>query len=982
LTELVLHLLGGFQAKLDQVPITGFKTDKVRALLAYLVIESNRPHRRQALAGLFWPGYLESSARHSLRHALSNLRKALSDDRSATPYLLVEGETIQFNLSRTHWLDVEAFRSLVDVEQAGMTTTQRLEGAMSLYQGGFLEGFSLKDCPDFDTWTAILRRELQGKALSALYQLAEEYAQQGELERACQYVRRQLELEPALEQAHRKLMRLLALDGQRFAALAQYETCRSNLRAVLGVEPSDETRRLFEHIRDEDTSVTSGAIKADREPRKTASPIELQPGSRHNLPLQLTNLIGRENELRQLKHLLETHRLVTLTGSGGVGKTRLGIQAGREILEHFPDGVWFIDLAPVTNPNLIPPTVATVLRILAEAEHLKEALISSLCSRHVLLVLDNCEHLLEACANLSETLLRTCANIKILVTSRVPFGVAGEAIFRVPSLAYPEPSQAGTAEELLGYSAVSLLVERVRFSLPDYRVTPQNATALARICQRLDGIPLALELAAARLSVLTAEQVVERLENTFQLLAGGARTALPRHQTLRATIEWSYDLLQDKERLLLHRLSIFSGDCTLEAVEAVCAGGDLETVEILERLTSLVNQSIVNARRKQGEETRYNLLETLQQYAREKLSGEELASLADRHCDYFLCLAEQAEPRLRNAERITWTKKMFNERHNTQQALEWAFSHGDPTAGIRIINALAPRFWQPYEQTAQTICWVREGYKRAHEGLEVSPLQLIRLLICEIHLGSIVDWIVDFKSRLDEIVQLCHQVGSRADQELCFILSVAADYYCHHVDDKTIGLKYIQQCLDVARRLQPEAAWYKACAYYWAGYLFIMFFDDHDLARKYALESWQLFQQVGDRWYPPYLILGYVAQVEGEYEKARQYYKDASSAYHEVDDLAGLLQSIAFLAGLELAQSSPGRAKRAARLMGAVEPVIGFWFQRNLWRNKSAEFFYPQTMRDLRMLLSPDELEAAWDEGANMSLEGVYRYVLQDPEAL
>jgi predicted ATPase/DNA-binding SARP family transcriptional activator len=977
LTGLVLNLLGGFQARLDQVPVTGFKTDKARALLTYLAAESNRPHRRQALAGLFWPGYLESSARASLRHALSNLRKALSDNRSTTPYLLVEGETIQFDLSQAHWLDVEAFRSLVDIEQPGMTTIQRLEEALSLYQGSFLEGFSLKDCPDFDTWTAILREELQGKALSALDQLTEEYAQRGELEKAYKYLRRQLKLEPALEQAHRKLMHLLAQDGQRFAALAQYETCRSSLRQVLGVEPSAETRHLFEQIRDEDTGITPGVTLADHAPVERASPFEHQPDSRHNLPLQLTSLIGRENEVCQVKHRLEIHRLVTLTGSGGVGKTRLAIQAGREVLGHFPDGVWFIDLAPVTNPDLIPQTVATALRIVSEKKHLIEALISALCSRQVLLVLDNCEHLLEACAQLSQTLLQTCAGIKILVTSRVALEVGGEATFRVPSLSYPEPSRAGTVEDLLEYSAINLLVERVRFSLPDYHVTPQNAIALARICQRLDGIPLALELAAARLNVLTAEQAAERLENAFQLLTGGASTALPRHQTLRATIEWSYDLLNEKERLLLHRLSIFSGDCTLDAVEAVCAEGDMQAGEILDRLTSLVNQSMVNARRKQGDETRYNLLETVRQFAREKLSAEELASLADGHADYFLWLAEQAEPRLRNAERLTWTRKMFSERHNTQQALEWVFSHGDPIAGVRIINALASRLWQPYEQTAQTIYWVREGYKRAHEGLEVAPLPLIRLLISEIHLGYIVDWIEDFASRMDEIVRVCQQVGSQADQELCFILSISASYYCHH-KDKTTGLRYIQRCLDVARRLQPEAAWYKAAAFYWISYLYIMVFDDHNLARQYALESWQLFQQAGDRWYPSYLILGYVEQVEGDYEKARQYYQNAFSIFHEVDDLSGMLQSMAFLAGLELARGRLERARRAARLMGAVEPVMGFWFARGLWKNNRAEFFYPHTMRDLRSLLSPDELEAAWAEGARMSLEEVSRYVLED----
>ena len=279
MTRLCLSLMGGFEARLDGIPILGFKTDKARALLAYLVVEQARPYRRQALAGLFWPGYLESSARASLRHALANLRQVLSDESSSSPYLLVEGETIQFNPSSDHWLDVQAFHSLLKDDRLDRNNLQRLEEALSLYRGAFLEGFSLKDSPEFDTCTATVREELKGQALTALYQLAEEYEKRGELEKACVYARKQLELEPWLEEAHRQLMRLLSLRGQRSAALAQYETCKRSLAEELGVEPSETTNALFEQIR-------LGEVRKVEVESSKAQPVEPPPyvSSTHGRP--------------------------------------------------------------------------------------------------------------------------------------------------------------------------------------------------------------------------------------------------------------------------------------------------------------------------------------------------------------------------------------------------------------------------------------------------------------------------------------------------------------------------------------------------------------------------------------------------------------------------------------------------------------------------------------------------------------------------
>ena len=302
-------------------------------------------------------------------------------------------------------------------------------------------------------------------------------------------------------------------------------------------------------------------------------PLASESRPSHNLPLELTAFIGREKEIAQVQLLLHQHRLVTLTGSGGVGKTRLSIQVAGEMLTEFPQGIWYVELAPISDPDLVSHSVAAVLGLREEPNRpIIETLCHFLSNRELLLVLDNCEHLLAACAQLADALLRNAPKLRILISSREALGIAGEHPFRVPSLSLPDPKQMPPLEALQRYEAVQLFTERAGAVLPSFQVTAHNARAVAQICQRLDGIPLALELAAARLNMLTAEQLDSRLDHAFRLLTGGSRTALPRQQTLRAAIDWSYKLLSTSEQVLLRRLAVFAGGSTLEAAEAVCAG--------------------------------------------------------------------------------------------------------------------------------------------------------------------------------------------------------------------------------------------------------------------------------------------------------------------------------------------------------------------------------------------------------------------------
>jgi predicted ATPase/class 3 adenylate cyclase len=417
-----------------------------------------------------------------------------------------------------------------------------------------------------------------------------------------------------------------------------------------------------------------------------------------NLPLQLTSFVGRESQLATLTGLLKTTRLLTLTGAAGSGKTRLALQLAAERAEDYPEGIWFIDLAALTDPALVPQTVAAALSVReVPGRPLPDVLAEALRPRTLLLVLDNCEHLIESCAELAERLLRACPGVWVLATSREALNVAGEVAWPVPALSIPDPRDLPhnePANSLSQYEAVRLFVERAVMAKPDFTVTNQNAPAVAQICHQLDGVPLAIELAAARVKVMAVEQIAARLNDRFRLLTGGSRTALPRHQTLRAAIDWSYGLLSEPERQVLRRLSVFAGGWSLEAAEAVCAGEGLEGWEALELQAHLIDKSLVLLEQTPGGEARYRLLGTIRQYAADRLvEAGEAAATRDRHFDWYLDLAQKAEPELRGARSAEWLERLEQEHENLRAALEWSVAREDDgEPALRLAGELG-RFW-------------------------------------------------------------------------------------------------------------------------------------------------------------------------------------------------------------------------------------------------------------------------------------------------
>ena len=609
----------------------------------------------------------------------------------------------------------------------------------------------------------------------------------------------------------------------------------------------------------------------------------------HNLPRQLTPFIGREIEIAQVKAQLLTNPLVTLTGSGGVGKTRLGIRVAEDLVDSFADGIWYIELASLSDPKLVVQTVALTLGLREDpGRSFQEKLISFLKSRKALLVLDNCEHLITACALLVDSLLRNCPQVKLLASSREALGVSGEIVHHVPSLSTPASEVNIDLGRLSDYDAVRLFTARGQAAQPTFHITPQNAPYIVRICERLDGIPLALELAAARLNMLSAEQVASRLDNAFRLLVGGARTAVPRQQTLRAAIDWSYQLLNDQEKSLLRHLSVFLGGFSLEGVEAVCACEPLEEGEILDILTSLVNKSMVIADRMPGSRPRYHVLETVRLYGREKLFDVgESEALRDRHLAYYARFAEQAEPHIHGAGRLEWTAYLKAEHANIREALEWAFKDSTlALMGLQIATAITDRFWWTMGYLKEGERWLKLGLQIA--GDSIPPLLQARVYYCLGRVMSLQD-IQQCQHYYDHCISLSREIGPAANRELSLALSLIAQS-----SDFETALLLTEEGVQVARTISSAEFWpLTESLFFRANILFLA--GSFDQAFAAAQECIQV-AEMGDRWVGGgYWVSGIIQTLKNQPEQARNNLEKGLKLSIEIEDLLGIWYSLIYL---------------------------------------------------------------------------------------
>jgi predicted ATPase/class 3 adenylate cyclase/Tfp pilus assembly protein PilF len=722
----------------------------------------------------------------------------------------------------------------------------------------------------------------------------------------------------------------------------------------------------------------------------------------NNLPIQLTSFIGREREMREVKALLTQTRLLTLTGSGGCGKTRLALQVAADLLEDYPDGVWFIDLSVLTDPALVPGTVVATLGIHEEPGRAAlTTLAEALKPRTLLLILDNCEHLVGACAQLAETLLQTCPNLRIVATSREALGIAGEVAWRVPSLSLPQPHELAHPDSLARitqYEAIRLFIERAEAASSDFRVTPHNLRAIVQICQRLDGIPLAIELAAARVKALSVEQIASRLDDRFRLLTGGSRTALPRQQTLRAMMDWSYELLNERERMLFRRLSAFAGGFTLEAAEAVCADEQIPSYEIVDLLTNLVSKSLVVFR---DEEARYKLLETVRQYARDKLlETGEAARVRDRHRDWFVAFAERAESALQGPDQALWLKRLETEHDNLRAALEW--SSADAETGLRLASALWP-FWYLRGYVSEGREWLKQFLEKAAGA--PSPLRAKALYGASM-LARAQDDYLQATALLEESLELYRAAKDKrgvasALGNLGVIAFARGDYaratrlheesleHFRELGDR-VGMasalselgnvamyqgdlaqaeKLLEEGLALSRAAQDDQGIALALRRLGA-----VLWQKGERARAKALlqESLELYRELGA---VPGLAsvlnsLGMVALSEGDASRAGTLLRESLMKYRDVGDKWHIALCLDRLARVAAAQ---GEWERAARLLGAEEALretIGAPLPPSE-RNGREE-----TLQRAHEHLGEELFAAAWADGYAMKLDHAIAFAL------
>ena len=597
----------------------------------------------------------------------------------------------------------------------------------------------------------------------------------------------------------------------------------------------------------------------------------------NNLPIHLTSFIGRENEISEVKQELNDHRLITLTGSGGTGKTRLSLQVAVELIEKFDHGVWFVELAPLTNPDLIPQTILSAIGVkeqqgITPLDLLKEYL----HEKRTLIVLDNCEHIISTCAEVVNTLLRVAPDIKILASSREALGVRGEVSYPVPSLTLPNVKHLPSIEGLSQYEAVRLFIDRALLASPHFIVDKDNAPFIAQICHRLDGIPLAIELAAARVKVLSVDQISKRLDDRFRLLTGGARTALPRQQTLRALIDWSYDLLSNTERLLFLRLSVFAGGWTLEAAEEVCVGDGIDSFEVLDLLSQLVNKSLVVVIEKsKSGETRYRMLETIRQYAREKLletGGSEVVH--QRHLAYFVQLAERAEPELYTSKQVFWFHHLDNEFDNLRIALEWGLT-SDVKAGLRLLVSLR-FFWEIRSLFREVGDWSTRLLERYHDK---DILRTRALILCShsiLQLGNFIQ----ARAMAEQSLQLSRTLHEQAAEAFSLwglgVVIVGQGDVRH-------GIPMVEESLALYQRLGDEIGTTVTTAWLSLNH------NDMDRSKAYIKEGLRLSRELGHlSWIAACLnVLAQRVIWEGDLSSPIPWLEEARLINRQLGDVAG-----------------------------------------------------------------------------------------------
>jgi predicted ATPase/DNA-binding SARP family transcriptional activator/DNA-binding CsgD family transcriptional regulator len=983
-------MLGGFSVSVGSRTIgqDEWRLRRAAALIKLLALAPNHRLHREQMIDLLWPHLGRRAASNNLRKTLHATRRVL-DPSECSRYLASEDGWLVLCPRGTLWVDVDSF------EEAAATA--RSEGEPAAYRAAIeLYGGELLPADRYEEWTQEKRGELRRLDLELLVELAGICEERGEYGAAIEALRRVTAEEPASEEAHAALMRLYALSGNQAEALRQYESLEEALTRELGVGPNASSRASREEI-------ASGRFPVEGTRERGIALEDSASLGRHNLPAPRNSFVGRQTEMVEVKRALVMTRLLTLTGVGGSGKTRLAVEVSRDLVRAYPDGVWLVELAPLSEGELVPKALAEAVGTQEmPGRPITEVLVQSMRQKEQLVVMDNCEHLIEVTARLVDTLLDWCPRLRILATSREPLDVAGELNWSVPSLSVPD-GQPSILEEVESYESVRLFVDRARHRNPVFSLTPENAPAVAKICERLEGIPLAVELAAARVG-LSVEQIAQRLDDSLRLLSAGGRTASPRQRTLRGTLDWSYELLSEPERRLFCRLSVFAGGWTLAAAEKVGAG-DTEQVDVLDLLCRLVDKSLVVGEAMGAGGVRYRMLEPVRQYAREKLEeGGEAEEVRLQHASVFLALAEEAESRLQGPEDVQWLERLEAEHDNLRAALSWALEREETDElGLRLAGALW-LFWEGHGHYGEGHGWLEQVLARggqaaarakalegvgwlifdsdetdktvmaAREGLKLSE---------EAGLGGAVrakfldllGWKASMqgdRERAKELLEECLKLRRDAKDELGIadaLLGLA--HALDSPDDRERGKELFEEGIVLCRKLGYVRTLGRLL--FSLGFTLLLE-DDYERGAALTEEAATLYRERGYKGGLEYALdnLGWAALLQGDHERARNSYRESLILCKELGTRAIVSESLEGLACICVAE---GATERATKLFGAAEPLgeaVPFQHhpEEDAWREPY--------LAAARSSLDEAAWDIAWAEGRAMSMEQAIDYALSE----
>jgi predicted ATPase/DNA-binding SARP family transcriptional activator/DNA-binding CsgD family transcriptional regulator len=896
--EVRVELLGAFGVWVGGEPVAtdAWRRGKAKDVVKLLALAPGRRlHREQVLEAL-WPDRDPVSGANNLHQVLHGARRAVaSAGGDGHRCIRFEGEWLSLCSQPELWVDVDAFEAAASSDDPAAWRR-----ALDLYRGELLPEDRYAD------WAGSHRESLRLRHRELLAALATRCEQDGEPSEAVQLLRRLLDDDPTNEAGHCGLMRLYARSGDRVAAARQFELLEAALRIELGVDPADESRALRDDI-------VAGRL-APPPVRHERSPVPA--GTPNNLPAALSSFVGRERELAELPGVAARHRLVTLTGTGGSGKTRLATELARRCLDEFVDGVSLVELAPVADPAVVELEVARALGVRkGQDERPAEAVARRIGDNRMLVVLDNCEHVVDTAAELVETLLSACPRLAVLATSREPLRVAGEMVRRVPSLSLPDPAQAAEPDDLLASDAVRLFLDRAAAVDAGFALDATNAADVALVCHRLDGLPLALELAAARVPGLSVGGIVDRLGDRFRLLTGGRRTALTRQQTLLATVDWSYDLLPEAERALFCRLAVFHGAFDAEAAEAVCSGGEVDPGDVALLVGDLVERSMVVPDASAGD-PRFRLLETMREYGTARLRDSgALETARDRHAQWVLALAERASPELAGPARHDWLARLEAQRDDLRAALDHLLAT-EPARAVRLAGLLWP-YWLWFGDLV-------EGHRHIRDALTRVPGPSLDR--AEAHLGAhalAVRWAGLHQARpyLDDGLAEARAVGDERATSRALLFAGVFHHFSDQHDEadrrfeeararaERAGLvaeeasaiqaraviALAQHRVEDSTRLLAEALRRARALGDQGGSLLMLTLGPMAPTLRFGTprlmweETWAPFQEVSGRSAEAYVLanMGNLARVAGRFDEARARLEEALVIHDSVGDDAG-----------------------------------------------------------------------------------------------